>query len=108
MLSNFKRTIKSWFKGSYKNQFITPDEIFLDSSNLSGFDTDQFEGRLEKPISKLAIKFILLCFLFLSLAYSSKIWALQIKEGDSYLKRSENNRLRTTYIFSNRGIIYDR
>ena len=108
MLSNFKRKIKSWFKGSYKSQFITPDEIFLDSSNLSGFDTDQFEGRLEKPISKLAIKFLLLCFLFLSLGYSSKIWALQIQDGDSYLKRSENNRLRTSYIFSNRGIIYDR
>ena len=75
MIGNLKRKIRSWFK-SYKNQDITPDEIFLDSSNLSGFDTDQFEGRLEKPISKTAIKFLLVCFLFLSLAYSSKIWAL--------------------------------
>jgi len=108
MLGNFKRKIKSWFKTSYRNQDITPDEIFLDSSNLSGLDADQFEGRLEKPISKLAIKFLLICFLLLSLTYSSKIWALQITQGDSYLKRSENNRLRTTYIFSNRGIIYDR
>jgi len=108
MLGNFKRKIKSWFKSSYQNQFITPDEIFLDSSNLSELDTDQFEGRLEKPISKLAIKFLIICFLFLSITYSSKIWALQIKDGDAYLERSENNRLRTSYIFSNRGIIYDR
>ncbi|MEK7552111.1 MAG: penicillin-binding transpeptidase domain-containing protein [Patescibacteria group bacterium] len=108
MLGNFKRKIKNWFKSSYKNQFITPDEIFLDSSNLSGFDTDQFEGRLEKPISQIAIKFLLICFLFLALAYSSKIWALQIKQGNAYLERSENNRLRTSLIFSNRGIISDR
>jgi len=31
---------------------IDPDEIFLDSSNLPQFDIDQFEGRLEKPISR--------------------------------------------------------
>jgi len=31
---------------------IAPDEIFLDSSNLPNFDVYQFEGRIEKPISK--------------------------------------------------------
>ena len=31
---------------------IDPDEIFLDSKNIPQFDTDQFEGRIEMPISK--------------------------------------------------------
>ena len=31
---------------------LDPDEIFIDSSNLPNFDTYQFEGRIEKSISR--------------------------------------------------------
>jgi hypothetical protein len=34
---------------------IDPDEIFLDSKNLPNFNTQQFEGRIEKAISKKSI-----------------------------------------------------
>ena len=30
---------------------IAPDEIFLDAANLPDFDQNQFEGRIEKPIT---------------------------------------------------------
>ena len=40
---------------------IEADEIFLDSSNLPQFDTQQFEGRIEKPITKNAV---IVCGLF--------------------------------------------
>ena len=40
------------FKRKKYDHKIYPDEIFLDSKNISGFDTSQFEGRLEKPIGK--------------------------------------------------------
>ena len=35
-----------------KDKEIYHDEIFIDSENIPQFDTQQFEGRLEKPISK--------------------------------------------------------
>lgn len=90
------------------NVDIAPDEIFLDSSNLSDFDEDQFEGRLEKPISKRSMLSIFLSFVILALVFSSKMWFIQVKEGQAYLEISENNRLQESYLFSNRGVIYDR
>src|SRR3989339_54716 len=87
---------------------IYPDEIFLDSSNLPDFDTQQFEGRIEKPISKKAIfslGFFFVCILFI---FSFKLFILQIKEGNQYLIRGEDNRLEHSVIFSERGIVYDK
>lgn len=91
-----------------EHQEIQPDEIFIDSKNLGKFDTQQFEGRLEKPISKLSLNIIVIFFLLTLAAFSGKVWALQIKEGEIYREKSENNRLRHTPIFATRGIIYDR
>ncbi|TSC61166.1 MAG: penicillin-binding protein 2, partial [Parcubacteria group bacterium Gr01-1014_107] len=107
MIRAVKKKFKRWFAGSL-NREITPDEIFLDSSNLPGFDTDQFEGRLEKPISQKVLLFLFFCFVLVILTFSSRIWFLQVEEGEAYLERSENNRLRHNLVFSNRGLIYDR
>jgi penicillin-binding protein 2 len=104
------RKILKFFKKrrSYTDAEIYPDEIFLDARNLPKFDVNQFEGRLEKPIPK-SVPFVLggLFFLFV-VVYVSQIWVLQVKRGEAFAERSENNRLRHTSIFSNRGIIYDR
>lgn len=96
------------FKWRKKSGEIAPDEIFLDSSNLPQFDTYQFEGRLEKPISKSSIFLFGFIFLFIGIVYVSKVWVLQVKQGEAYSERSENNRLRHTLIFSQRGVIFDR
>lgn len=92
----------------YQNRDIDPDEIFLDSENLPDFDTHQFEGRIEKPISKRSLIFLGMFFLIVGIGYMSKIWVLEVKKGDAYATMSENNRLRSTVIFSERGIISDR
>lgn len=90
------------------NKDIAPDEIFIDSHNLPQFDTQQFEGRIEKPIPKMSL-ILLASFFFLILGtYSVRAWTLQIQNGDTYSDRSENNRLRHTPIFAARGIITDR
>lgn len=87
---------------------IDPDEIFIDSSNLPNFDTHQFEGRIEKSISRQTI-FILSSVIFLIFAiFIFKVWSLQIDKGNFYFTKSENNRLRNSLIFAKRGIIYDR
>jgi len=87
---------------------IDPDEIFVDSSNLPNFDTYQFEGRLEKSISRRSI-FILSAVVFLIVfAFIIRVWDLQISQGSQYFAKSENNRLRNSLIFAKRGVIYDR
>lgn len=91
-----------------KNKEIDPDEIFLDSHNLPQYDTQQFEGRLEKPISRLTLTVLSLFFLLVLVTYVTKAWQLQIKDGETYNERSENNRLRQTPVFAARGVIYDR
>jgi penicillin-binding protein 2 len=90
------------------NKEIDPDEIFLDSENLPQFDNQQFEGRLDKPISKLSLIILFSFFILILIVYGSKIWNLQITKGDVYNDRSENNRLRHVPIFAARGVIYDR
>jgi len=41
-----------------KNTEISLDEIFLDSKNIPGFDTERFEGRLEFPLDRKTLKII--------------------------------------------------
>ncbi|MES3005598.1 MAG: penicillin-binding transpeptidase domain-containing protein [Patescibacteria group bacterium] len=87
---------------------IEPDEIFLDSSNLPDFDTNQFEGRIEKPISRRTLKITGFFFILIALVFLFKLTALQIADGEKYREISENNRLHHSLIFSERGAILDR
>ncbi|OGI57272.1 hypothetical protein A3B85_02765 [Candidatus Nomurabacteria bacterium RIFCSPHIGHO2_02_FULL_37_13] len=91
-----------------KNFFVEPDEIFLDSKNLQNFDNQQFEGRIEKPISKKNIWFLGILFFILMGLFGVRLIYLQIQKGGAYLERSENNVLEKIIIFTERGIIYDR
>lgn len=90
------------------NKDIDPDEIFLDSKNLPNFNTQQFEGRLEKAIPKYSIFLIGILFLFISFVFTWKVINLQIVKGEAYFKKSENNTLQKEPIFADRGLIYDR
>ncbi len=90
------------------NSTIEPDEIFLDSSNLPEFDRNQFEGRLEKPIQLRSIIFIGTFFLIVLISFVTRLCYLQIVHGDTNNQKAENNRLRQTPVFAERGLIYDR
>jgi len=102
------RKILSKQKIKNANFFVEPDEIFLDSKNLQNFDRQQFEGRIEKPISKKTIIFVGFFFLFFLGVFFVRLGYLQIQKGETYLNRSQNNVLEKQIIFSDRGIIYDR
>jgi penicillin-binding protein 2 len=107
MLNKIKNAFKRKSLKS-RTKDIEPDEIFLDSENLPKFNTDQFEGRIEKSISsRTFIFFGFGCLVILGIFFS-RSWMLQIRDGDKYLARSENNRLKNTLVFANRGLIYDR
>lgn len=107
MFNKFKKKIKN---NEYKKRLgsIDPDEIFLDAENLPKFDTSQFEGRIERPIStRTFLTFSIVCFLIFA-SFFVKAFDLQVTNGDYYLTKSENNRLKNTLVFHNRGVIYDR
>lgn len=87
---------------------IDPDEIFLDSKNLPNFNTQQFEGRLEKAIPKRSIFILAAFFLFVIFVFTGKLGYLQIIKGDAYFKKSENNTLIKEPIIAFRGLIKDR
>lgn len=87
---------------------LNPDEIFLDASNLSGFDQSRLEGRLERPIAPrtLALTGGVIALLFIAIIAQAA--HLQIVQGESYAERSERNRLRPQVLFAERGAIVDR
>lgn len=87
---------------------IDPDEIFLDSSNLPSFDRHQFEGRMERPISRRTVLALGGVFLAVLIAFSLRGAALQIGDGERYAAQSRENRLRHTLIFGERGVFTDR
>ena len=91
-----------------KNSEIEPDEIFLDSSNLPEFDRNQFEGRIEKPIQSRSIWYIGVLLFLILLSFTSRLWYLQVVHGGENSQKAENNRLRQTPVFAERGLIYDR
>ncbi len=90
------------------NHEIEPDQIFLDSSNIPEFDTQQFEGRIERPISRATLLFLGFIFLLIFFIFAGRISLLQVVRGEVYRQKSENNRLLEIPIFGARGVIYDR
>jgi penicillin-binding protein 2 len=95
-------------RNSIKNREIEPDEIFIDSTNLPEFNTDQFEGRIERPISKMSLIAVGIVFFIIIIVFGWKIWSLQVSQGKSFASISENNRLDNSIIFADRGVVYDR
>ncbi|MCR4325861.1 MAG: penicillin-binding transpeptidase domain-containing protein [Patescibacteria group bacterium] len=95
-------------RGSSVVHEIAPDEIFLDSSNLPGHESSQFEGRVAKPLSRRAIVAVGLAFLLVALVFAGRAFSLQIVRGSQLADASRFNTLSRTIIFSSRGVIYDR
>ena len=87
---------------------IDPNEVLLDSSNLPNFNVHQFEGRIEKPISKYTVIILGIFFMLIQAGYLWKVGILQLVQGQELKVRAENNRLEHSTIFGDRGIIYDR
>ncbi len=102
------KKIKSKTRSRYYDPSASPDEIFLDSKNLPDFDTQQFEGHLERPITKRTLGAVGIVFFAVVLLFSGRLWVLQVARGDVYKAQSEKNSLSREPLFSSRGNIYDR
>jgi len=108
LFRKIKKRLSSSFHRGRQYDDINPEDIFLDSSNLPGFEEHRFEGRIEKPMGRETFLVMKIVLALIIVALISKLWVLGINLGPIYTQISENNRLEQTLIFANRGIIYDR
>lgn len=87
---------------------IDPDEIFIDASNLSQFDTERFEGRIEQPLSRGAFiaagSVVALAGFFLLM----RAGELQLVRGEAFAAQARDNQLAESVVFADRGHIVDR
>lgn len=95
-------------RGRRRHGEIDPDEILLDAQNTAGFDRDQFEGRIERPLSRRSFLGAGLVLLMLSGALLVRAGNLQILGGEAYAKQARENQLERKVIFADRGVIEDR
>lgn len=87
---------------------LAPDEIFLDASNVSAFDQDRMEGRVEQPLPS---KVFVAAWGIIGLATLGLLvqgFSLGVVNGETYARQSERNRLRPEVLFAHRGAILDR
>lgn len=87
---------------------IDPDEVLLDAFNLPSFDTNQFEGRVERSIRGRVPALVGGVALLIILVFLFQSWNLQVARGDAMALLSQQNRLDHEILFAERGIIYDR
>lgn len=87
---------------------IDPEDVFLDSENLSALDTDQLQGQLERPLGVHVFYATIIATLFLTFGFSYRLFSMQVVEGEVYQEKSDNNHLRRTPLFALRGTISDR
>jgi D-alanine-D-alanine ligase-like ATP-grasp enzyme len=87
-----------------KNRFIDPDQILMDAENRPKFNTQQFEGMIERPISKRSIRWFGFFVILFMLIFVAQLVKVQIVGGKKFFALSENNRLHEIPIFSERGI----
>ena len=99
-----------WWKkrGHKRHQEIDPDEILIDSKNVSEFDTDQFEGRIERPLSRRSLALAGAALAFLALMLLLRAGDLQVVHGTAYAKQARENQLENKVLFADRGLIEDR
>jgi len=108
LLRKIKKRLGIFRQMGRKYQDINPEDIFLDSKNLPGYEEHRFKGRIEKPMGRETFLIMKIVLTLIILTLVSKLWILGIQQGSIYRQISEDNRLEQTLIFVNRGVIYDR
>lgn len=100
--------MRRWLNLKTKHREIDPDEIFIDSANVSAFDRDQFEGRIERPLTRRTYVFASATLVVLALVLLLHTGKLQLLEGVAYAKQARENQLEHAVLFTDRGILEDR
>jgi penicillin-binding protein 2 len=107
MLGRWRHILSARFR-KRRSYDIAPEDVLLDASNLPHLDPLQMEGRVERPVSRLAIISIGILFAFTALGFSARMADLQIMRGPAFAEASQENRLLHSLVFAERGVVYDR
>ncbi len=97
---------KIFFRKKVRFDFLDPDEILVDSVSALG-TLQSSEGKLERPINKIFSTVFLVCIFAGVLYLVSHAASLQIREGNEYFEKSQENRFFTRPVFAPRGMVYD-
>lgn len=92
---------------SYRKEHIDPEDVFLDSSNLSSLDVNQLQGALDTPLAPSIQKFFIAGIFLLFVIFGGQLFRMQIVEGASYATKAIDNHVRSTPLFAHRGTIED-
>lgn len=97
-----------WKKKRSLRAEVQPDEIFIDASNVSELDRDQFEGKIEQPLNRSSFlaSGIVLSLVFFGLLL--RAGDMQIAHGKTYADKARENQSSQKILFADRGIIVDR
>lgn len=87
---------------------ISPEDVFLDSKNVSKMDMNQMEGQLERPLGRHVFYLSLVVVFLLIGGFTVRLFSMQIVEGKEYAEKADRNHLKSTPIFALRGTIADR
>lgn len=87
---------------------VDVEEVLLDASNIPAFNHARMEGKRELPIGRRSIWSVGLIFICITLIFSSKLFSLQVVQGEDYRTIAENNSVDKALIIAERGVIYDR
>lgn len=97
--------------GALKDRYtkeVAVEEVLLDASNIPAFNRGRMEGKRETPIGRRNVYLVGLMFMLLALVYFYHIFSLQIVQGAEYRAIAENNRVDSTVVIAERGVVYDR
>jgi penicillin-binding protein 2 len=103
----FRRTYTGHIKKKGSHE-IDPEDVFLDSENLSELDVHQLEGHLERPLDKKMFYATVFLSSILVLSFTYRLFSMQVLNGDYYTNRAERNHLKKLPLFPLRGTISDR
>lgn len=92
----------------YATLEIDPEDVFLDSQNLSELDINQMQGQLERPLGKHIFYISIFLSFVLVAGFSYRLFAMQVISADEYKEKADNNHLRKLPLFALRGTIADR
>lgn len=104
----FRHTSIRRAKQAASSHEIAPEDVFLDSQNISQLNIDQMEGHLEQPLGK-HVFYIFVGILFVLISgFTFRLFGMQITDGQTYKEQADRNHFRSTPIFALRGTISDR
>ncbi len=99
---------KKQFVRGMRNASIDPDEVLLDAFNLPSFDTNQFEGRVERSIKGRVPVAVGMFGILVLAVFLFQVWNLQVTRGEAIAILSQQNRLDHEVLFAERGVLFDR